>query len=124
MATAAMVAVPAWGRSLSVAAHFRLSPAPVALLLLNLVDGLFTLTFLQWGVAEELNPLMRAAWLHSPLTFMLAKLTLVHAGLVLLCLHRDQPAALYSLRAGALLYGAIDAYHLGFAAHLLLHGVG
>jgi hypothetical protein len=120
----ATVAAPAWGRSFSAATHFRLSPAPVALLLLNLVDGLFTLTFLQCGLAEELNPLMRAAWLHSPLTFMLAKLTLVHLGLVLLCMHREQLASQRALRAGALLYGAIDTYHLCFLVHLLLQGVG
>ena len=39
-----------------------MSPASVALLVLNLLDGLFTLIFLQLGVAEELNPLMRLAY--------------------------------------------------------------
>ncbi|KFE72256.1 DUF5658 family protein [Hyalangium minutum] len=98
---------------------FYLSPASVALLVLNLLDGLFTLTFLQLEVAEELNPLMRLAYEHSPLLFMFAKLVIVNAGLALLCLHRGMTASRMAIRAGALIYAVINVYHLAFLAHLL-----
>jgi cytochrome bd-type quinol oxidase subunit 2 len=94
---------------------FYVSPASAALLLLNLLDGLFTMTFLQLDVAEELNPLMRAAYAHSPLLFMLSKLVIVNAGLLLLCVHRSMRASRLAIRAGALVY------HLAFLTHLVRH---
>jgi hypothetical protein len=100
---------------------FYVSPASVALLVLNLLDGLFTLTFLQLDVAEELNPLMRVAYEVSPLIFMLSKLVIVNAGLSLLCLHRTMRASRLAIRAGALIYAVINVYHLAFLAHLLRH---
>lgn len=98
---------------------FYLSPASVALLVLNLLDGLFTLTFLQMDVAEELNPLMRVAYNQSPLLFMAAKLVIVNAGLSLLCMHRGLPASRAAIRAGALIYAIINVYHLAFLTHLV-----
>ena len=100
---------------------FYISPASVALLVLNLLDGLFTLTFLQLEVAEELNPLMRLAYERSPLLFMLAKLVIVNAGLSLLCVHRGMAASRIAIRAGALIYAVINVYHLAFLAHLVRH---
>jgi hypothetical protein len=108
----------AWGGS---NASFYLSPASVALLMLNLLDGLFTLMFLQLGVAEELNPLMRVAYEQSPLVFMFSKLVIVNAGLWLLCLHRRLRASRIAIRAGAVVYGIIVVYHLAFLTHLVLH---
>ncbi len=101
---------------------FYLSPASVALLVLNLLDGLFTLTFLQLEVAEELNPLMRMAYEHSPLLFMVAKLIIVNAGLTLLCVHRSLRASRLAIRVGAVIYAIINVYHLAFLAHLMRHG--
>jgi Domain of unknown function (DUF5658) len=102
-------------------ASFYVSPASVALLMLNLMDGLFTLLFLQLGVAEELNPLMRLAYEQSPLVFMFSKLIIVNAGLWLLCLHRRLTASRIAIRAGAVVYGIIVVYHLAFLTHLVLH---
>nr|WP_244237503.1 DUF5658 family protein [Corallococcus llansteffanensis] len=102
-------------------ASFYMSPASVALLMLNLMDGLFTLLFLQLGVAEELNPVMRAAYEHSPLLFMFSKLLIVNAGLCLLCLHRKLKASRFAIRAGAVVYAIIVVYHLAFLAHLVSH---
>ncbi len=116
-ATAQQQARSFWARLGS----FYLSPASVALLVLNLLDGLFTLTFLQLDVAEELNPLMRVAYEGSPLLFMLAKLVIVNAGLTLLCVHRGLRASRLAIRAGALIYAVINVYHLAFLAHLVRH---
>ncbi|HLL06417.1 MAG TPA: DUF5658 family protein [Myxococcaceae bacterium] len=98
-----------------------MSPASVALLVLNLLDGLFTLTFLQLDVAEELNPLMREAYEFSPMLFMVAKLIIVNAGLTLLCLHRAMRASVLAIRAGAVIYAVINVYHLAFLTHMLHH---
>jgi hypothetical protein len=116
-ATIEQVQGATWGSK----ASFYLSPASVALLMLNLMDGLFTLLFLQLGVAEELNPLMRVAYEQSPLVFMFSKLVIVNAGLWLLCLHRRLKASRIAIRAGAVVYGIIVVYHLAFLTHLVLH---
>jgi len=100
-------------------ASFYLSPASVALLVLNLFDGLFTLFFLQLAVAEELNPLMRAAYEHSPLLFMGSKMVVVNAGLLLLCLHRKMKASRLAIRAGAVVYACINLYHLFLLGHVV-----
>lgn len=117
MATIEQTQGAAWGSN----ASFYLSPASVALLMLNLLDGLFTLLFLQLGVAEELNPLMRVAYEQSPLVFMFSKLVIVNAGLWLLCLHRRMRASRIAIRAGAVVYAIIVVYHLAFLTHLVLH---
>lgn len=90
-----------------------------ALLFLNLLDGFFTLTFLQLKVAEEANPLMRLAYNHSPLSFMLLKLAVVNAGVGLLWANRQSAVARLAMNAGVLLYALIVAYHLSFLLTLL-----
>ena len=99
-------------------ASFHITPAAVLLLLLNLMDGVFTLTFLQLNVAEELNPLMRVAYEHSPMSFMAIKLVVVSLGLSLLCLHRSMNLSQRAIQAGAALYVVIDIYHFAFLTHL------
>lgn len=105
-------------------ASFHITPAAVLLLVLNLLDGLFTLTFLQLDVAEELNPLMRLAYEHSPVSFMAVKLVIVSLGLSLLCLHRSMRLSQRAIQAGAALYTVIDIYHLAFLAHMCHRGIG
>jgi hypothetical protein len=105
-------------------ASFHITPAAVLLLILNLLDGLFTLTYLQMELAEELNPLMRVAYEHSPLSFMASKVAIVSLGLTLLCLHRTLRLSERAIQAGAVLYAVIDVYHLAFLAHLSLRAVG
>lgn len=104
------------------AGGFPLVGVAMALMALNLTDGLFTLTFLQLGMAEELNPLMRLAYERSPLLFMGSKLALVSAGVALLCAHHPQRLARWALRAGLALYVLINLYHLAFLAHLVVAG--
>jgi hypothetical protein len=89
------------------------------LLLLNLLDGFFTLAFLQLKVAEEANPLMKLAYNHSPLSFMVLKLAVVHAGVALLWANRQAKVARTAMNAGVFLYAVIVAYHLSFLLTLL-----
>ena len=100
--------------------HFPVIGVAALLLLLNLTDGLFTLTFLQLGVAEELNPLMRVAYERSPLLFMGFKLAIVGTGVALLCAHHEHRLAQWALKAGLGLYAVINVYHLAFVAYTLL----
>jgi hypothetical protein len=90
-----------------------------ALLFLNLADGLFTLVFLQLQLAEEANPLMRAAYAGSPALFLGLKMALVHSGALLLWVNRACGAARAALAGGLGLYAAIVVYHCSFAAWLL-----
>jgi hypothetical protein len=92
----------------------------VALLLLNLADGLFTLTFLQLGLAEELNPLMRMAYHQSPLLFMIVKLSAVSCGVLILWVHRRTRTARLAISLGLLVYVVIACWHLSYLARLLL----
>jgi hypothetical protein len=118
VAGGARLAGGGWAGAADAAFAFR--PVTAALLLLNLLDGLFTLLFLQLELARELNPLMRVAYEASPLSFMALKLGIVHFGVYVLCLHQELPVARVALRGGVVLYAAIVAYHLAFVAHLLL----
>jgi hypothetical protein len=103
--------------NVAAAGPFSFFGVALALLVLNLTDGLFTLTFLQLGVAEELNPLMRLAYERSPLLFMGFKLAIVSTGVALLCAHHAHRLARWALCAGAALYALINVYHLAFLVH-------
>lgn len=98
---------------------FELTAPAVALLILNLFDGLFTTAYLHLGVAEEANPLMRMAWEVSPLAFMGVKLLIVSVGVAVLCLYRGSKLADVALKIGVGLYAVICVWHLAFLAHLL-----
>jgi len=87
----------------------------VALLMLNLLDALFTSVYLKAGVATELNPIMRTAWEGAPVVFWLLKLGLASIGVFLLTRLRRWVAGL-SLQACLVIYAMVVAYHLLFAA--------
>ena len=95
-----------------------LTRATALILLGNLLDALFTFTFLQLDVVSEANPLMRWAYELSPMSFMLLKLSCVQLGVLLLWAQRHVPAAGLAIRAGAGLYVAIVAYHFTLMAQL------
>jgi hypothetical protein len=97
---------------------FTITQASATLLVGNLVDGLFTLVFLQLDLAHELNPLLRWAYAGSPLAFMAAKLLMVQSALLLLCLNRHLGVATAVEKAGAMLYGGLVIYHLTCVAAL------
>lgn len=117
-----MAATRTWAGSKATTAPERESSfwTQLALLLwLNLADALFTLVFLQLHLAEEANPLMRAAYAGSPALFLATKLTLVHSGALLLWLNRAFAIARLALAVAVCLYLVIVVYHCSFAAWLL-----
>jgi hypothetical protein len=88
------------------------------LLIGNLLDGIFTFSFLQLGVVEEANPLMRWMYGVSPLSFMVFKLCTVQLGMLILWMHRCRKAAVLGLQATAGLYTTVVAYHCSIALSL------
>jgi polyferredoxin len=95
-----------------------LTRAAALLLLGNLLDALFTLTLLQLNLVSEANPFMRWVYGHSPVSFMLLKLSCVQFGLLILWAQRHVPAAGLAIQAGAGLYLAVVAYHFTLMAQL------
>jgi hypothetical protein len=91
-----------------------------AMLLLvgNLLDGLFTLVFLQLNLVRELNPFMEWVYQLSPVSFMVAKLALVQLGMLMLWLNRRFRAAELGLRVAAAVYGGIVLYHVALVVKL------
>jgi hypothetical protein len=83
------------------------------LVLLNLVDGVFTHVFLRAGVARELNPLMRLAYEGSPSVFFACKVVAVGIAAWVLQRHASGVAfARGALAGGLTLYGGVCMLHL------------
>jgi hypothetical protein len=88
------------------------------ILLLNLIDTLLTLAFVQFGLAEEANPLMNLTYRASPLLFVLLKLAMVQAGILILHYHRRLAIAQRALQGLVAVYVGLVSYQLAFVAHL------
>ena len=82
------------------------------LVLLNLVDGVFTHVFLQAGVAEELNPLMRLAYEGGPGWFFVSKVLAVGTAALIRQRHAAHSLARRALAGGVALYGGVCVMHL------------
>lgn len=76
-----------------------------AILILNLLDAIFTLTYTQSGLATESNAMMYGPLAASPTIFILAKITLVSLCVLLLSRVGPRKAALVGL------VGATTALH-------------
>ena len=101
--------------------HFRWLEGIVrSVIVLNLLDAVFTLAWIQADLAEEGNAFMRDLAHGDALTFMAAKLTVVSLGLYLLWRRRSRPLAVVSVFAAFLLYYLVFLYHLEFSSILLL----
>lgn len=87
-------------------------------IVLNLLDALWTLCFVEAGVAAEGNPLMASALTQGPIGFMIAKIGLVSLSVLLLWRLRHRRSATLALATGATAYGLVVAYHLSNVHHL------
>ena len=86
--------------------------AACALLVLNLLDAIFTLVWIEAGVASEGNPFMDRAMAHGPVEFMAIKLALVSLCVGLLWRLRHRRAAATALVTCALAYSLVMLVHL------------
>jgi hypothetical protein len=95
-------------------------------LVLNLLDALFTLVWVRAGLAREANPLIDWLVEEHAVGFVLVKLGLVGLGSWLLWRRRERPAAAIAIVAAFLTYYLILLYHLQYASGLArqLLGIG
>lgn len=85
-----------------------------ALLLLNLLDAIFTLWWVGTGVAVEANALLRDLVVDHPFRFILTKLGLVSLGSILLWRLRQHPLAVIAIFGAFLIYYLVLLHHLRF----------
>jgi hypothetical protein len=90
----------------------RLMVVAGAVVVLNLLDAIFTILYTHVGMATESNPLMLQVLRASPVVFMLAKLGLVSLGVLLLWRLRHRRIAVAGLIAASTAYVMLLAYHL------------
>jgi hypothetical protein len=83
-----------------------------ALLVMNLLDGIFTLTAVHAGAASEANPLMRLPLDLGAVYFIIAKVGMVSLGVLALWRVRSRVFAQAAMVGLALFYTAVVAYHL------------
>jgi hypothetical protein len=95
-----------------------------AIMVLNVLDVVFTLFWVHAGLARETNPLMR--WLvdEHPVAFTLSKLALVGLGTLLLWRARRRALAVVGIVAVFLVYYAILIHHLRASSTLVLRLLG
>jgi len=96
-----------------------LFPLAAALLILNLLDAVLTLLWIDAGVAVEGNPLMDQALSGGPVGFMVIKLALVSLGVGLLWRLRHRRAAGIAMIATAAAYSSLFLYHLSAVPQLV-----
>ncbi len=100
--------------------HFRwLNGIVKAVLVMNLLDAVLTLLWVQSGFATEANPLIAEIVEEHAVLFVVSKLSLVSLGTALLWRHRHRPLAVVGIFAAFMVYYAVFLYHLSFASILL-----
>jgi len=85
-----------------------------ALLLLNLLDAIFTLWWVGTGAAVEANALLRDLVVDHPVRFVLAKMGLVSLGSLLLWRQRKHPLAVIAIFGAFFVYYLVLLHHLRF----------
>ena len=94
----------------------------VAVLLLNLVDALATLTWIELGTAAEANPLMATLLDAGPVPFVLGKVVLVSLGVALLWRTRHRSLSLVGVFVLFTAYYAVVVQHLFAVGEMLAFG--
>jgi Domain of unknown function (DUF5658) len=95
--------------------HFRWLHGIVKIVLvLNLLDVVFTLLWVWSGLAKEANPLLRELVHTSPVGFATAKLVGVGLASLLLWRLRERPLAVVAIFLAFLAYYALLLAHIGF----------
>jgi hypothetical protein len=90
------------------------------LLVLNVLDGIFTLIWIEHFGARELNIMMRDLAHGSPMLFMLVKFSLVSLGTLFLWRHRHNPLAAISIVVAFFSYYLVTLLHLQYASAMFL----
>jgi hypothetical protein len=91
----------------------------IAVLVLNLLDALFTLVWVRAGLAVEANSLMRDLVENNAFLFVATKLALVSLGSLLLWRQRRHPIAVVAIFGVFLAYYLVLLYHLQYSSVLI-----
>jgi hypothetical protein len=83
-----------------------------AVVVLNMLDGILTIGWIEFGRAVELNPLMDYLLGTHPVLFILIKMLLVCLGVLLLWRFRSRASAVLSIYLCFVVYSGILLYHL------------
>ena len=89
----------------------RLMGAVASLITLNMMDGVFTIAWIESGKATEINPLMDLLISIHPFFFMTIKILLVSLGALLLWRFRYMAIAVNSLYLCLTVYSILILYH-------------
>ncbi|MBT8398696.1 MAG: hypothetical protein HKO65_00530 [Gemmatimonadetes bacterium] len=111
------------GRGLAVGTpeHFRwLNGIAKWVLLLNLLDGVFTLIWVEYFGAGEKNVMLSDLVHTSALMFMLVKLTLVSLGILFLWRNRSNAFAVICLFFAFFSYYLVLLFHIQYSATVFL----
>lgn len=95
-----------------------------AVIVLNLLDILFTLTWVGLGHVREANILLHDLVDDHPLAFVLTKISLVSLGSFLLWTHRSHPLAVVGIFLVFGVYYYILLYHLRFTSMFVGYMMG
>lgn len=95
-----------------------------AVLILNLLDALFTLVWVRAGFAHEANTLIDELVREHALAFVGVKLALVGLGSWLLWHWRERPFAVVAIFVAFMAYYLVVLYHVQFAGGLLRQLLG
>jgi len=101
--------------------HFRwLYGIAKWVLLLNLLDGVFTLIWVEYFDAGEMNVMLSDLVHSSALLFMLTELTLVSLGTLFLWRNRNNALAVISLFFAFFSYYLVLLFHLQYSSTVFL----
>lgn len=89
------------------------------ILVLNLLDAVFTLAWVWLGLAREANPLLRELVHEHPVAFVGVKTGLVGLASLLLWRLRHRPLAVVAIFVAFLAYYALLLAHVGFGSLVL-----
>src|SRR5262245_28626949 len=102
------------------AQHFRwLHGIVKAVLVLNLLDAIFTLVWVRWGFALEANLMIDRLVEHYAVAFIAVKLGLVGMGSWLLWQRRNHATAVVAIFVAFMAYYLVLLYHVQYAATLV-----
>lgn len=107
------------------AQHYRwLHGVVKAMIVLNLLDAVFTLFWVRAGLAREANAVMRLLVNEHAVLFVVAKLTLVSLSSLLLWRLRTHASAVVSLFIAFVFYYLVLLHHLSFSSLLVRSYLG
>jgi len=84
----------------------------IKIFILNVLDGLMTLLWINLGIANEMNPLMSFLLFQGPEVFFFTKILIVGLGLIFLWKHKEYKIAVISAKIAMTVYILVCLWHI------------